>query len=352
MRAFLENVILQLENPLLRVAVILIGAIVIAVVARTVVFGIIRRMTRRTSTVVDDDLIGALRNPIAVSFILGGLLWALRSLSMPATLAFIVGALINSLVILIWVRTALRVGTIFLQAMSRNQARLAWIQPRTLPLLQIVWQVIIIGGCFYFIFVAWNINPASWIASAGVVGIAVGFAAKDTLANLFSGIFIVADAPYKIGDFVVIDGTLRGQITDIGVRSSRILTRDDIEVTVPNAVIANGKIINETGGPHQKMRVRVAVAVAYGSDIDRVREVLLSCTAGVAHISPQPEPRVRFRDFGASGLDFELLAWIEEPVYRGLVLDELNCRVYKALNAASIEIPYAKQDVYVKELPR
>jgi len=110
--------------------------------------------------------------------------------------------------------------------------------------------------------------------------------------------------------------------------------------------------VNETGGPYQKMRVRVNVSVAYGSDVERVREILLSCTEGVEHVVADPVPRVRFRSFGASGLDFELLAWIERPVHRGRVLDRLNTRVYDAFNAHGIEIPYAKQDVYVKELPK
>ncbi len=70
------------------------------------------------------------------------------------------------------------------------------------------------------------------------------------------------------------------------------------------------------------------------------------------HVVGEPAPRVRFRSFGASGLDFELLAWIEQPLYRGRVLDELNRRVYKAFQIAGIEIPYSKHDVYVKELPR
>jgi small-conductance mechanosensitive channel len=135
------------------------------------------------------------------------------------------------------------------------------------------------------------------------------------------------------------------------MRSTLLLTLDDIEITVPNAVIANSQIINQTGGPHQKMRVRVKVEAAYGSDVDQVENVLLGCAEGVEHVTGEPKPRVRFRSFGASGLVFELLAWIEEPVYRGRVLHALNGKVYKAFAAGGIEIPYAKQDVYVKEMP-
>ncbi len=178
---------------------------------------------------------------------------------------------------------------------------------------------------------------------------AIGFAAKDTLANLFGGIFILADAPYKVGDFVVLGSGERGEVTQIGLRSTRLLTRDDVEVTVPNAVIANAKIVNESGGPWVKERVRVKVGVAYGSDIDQVREVLMAVAAENPHVEQDPEPRVRFRAFGDSGLDFELLAWVREPVLRGRVLDALNTEVYKRFAAAGIEIPYPKRDVYLHE---
>jgi MscS family membrane protein len=92
--------------------------------------------------------------------------------------------------------------------------------------------------------------------------------------------------------------------------------------------------------------------VAYGTEVDRVREILLSCVKGAEHLCDNPAPRVRFREFGDSGLLFELLAWVDEPLYRGRVVDDLNTKVYKAFNEACIEIPYAKQDLYIKEMPK
>jgi small-conductance mechanosensitive channel len=192
----------------------------------------------------------------------------------------------------------------------------------------------------------------AWLASAGIAGIAIGFAAKDTLANLFSGVFILADGPYKIGDYVVLESGERGKITQIGIRSTRLLTRDDVEVTIPNAIMGNTRVVNESGGPHEKYRIRVQVAVAYGSDIDQVREVLMGIAASSEAICRDPEPRVRFRTFGASGLDFELLCWVENPELRGRVLDALNSAVYKRFMAEGIEIPYSKHDIYIKEMPQ
>ena len=189
------------------------------------------------------------------------------------------------------------------------------------------------------------------LASAGIVGIAVGFAAKDTLANLFSGVFIMADAPYKVGDYVVLDSGERGKITHIGIRSTRMLTRDDVEITIPNSVMGNTKIINESGGPYEKSRCRIPVGVSYDSDIDLVRSVLMDVANSTDTICREPEPRVRFRRFSGSSLDFELLVWIENPEIKGRIIDVLNTAVFKQFKANNIEIPYSKHDLYIKEMP-
>jgi small-conductance mechanosensitive channel len=335
----------------LRQAVIVIGSLLLALLVSLVFARLVRVFTRRTETDVDDRVVAALRGPTVWTIILVGLRLAFAEFAAPPTFQVIVRGVVLTVIALMWAVALMRVGHVFLEVVSAQVDKLKWIEPRTLPLFDMVLKVAVVGGFLYFACIAWSVPLTSWLASAGVVGIAVGFAAKDTLSNLFSGIFIVADTPYKIGDYVVLDNRIRGEVLEIGMRSTRLLTRDDIEVTVPNAVIGNAQIINETGGPHEKMRVRVKVEAAYGSDIDQVEEVLLGCVSGVDNICRRPEPRVRFREFGASGLAFELLAWIDEPVFRGRVLHELHGRVYKAFNAAGIEIPYAKQDVYVKEMP-
>ncbi|MFH1844936.1 MAG: mechanosensitive ion channel family protein [bacterium] len=352
---WLTNMYAELSGTVVtRIAVILGIAVLAAAVARLIVFRLLISLAQKTRTGMDDRILLALCSPVVYSCFLVGITLAFNSLdadTLDPTLVFVATGLMKTIAVFIWASAALNIGSIFLGAMSRNHEKLAWIQPKTLPVLRITWKVLVIGALCYFILVAWKINVTSWVASAGVLGIAVGFAAKDTLANLFAGVFILADAPYRIGDFVVLDNGVRGQVTDIGVRSSRLLTRDDIEVTVPNAVIANGDIINETGGRFEKMRVRLSVLVAYGCDLDRVREILLECADGVRHICPDPDPRVRVREFADSGIRCELLAWIDEPVFRGRVLDAMHVKVYKALREEGIEIPYLKRDIYIKEMP-
>ncbi len=228
------------------------------------------------------------------------------------------------------------------------------IQYKTLPLFNNISAILIYSLAIYLLFLAWGIDMTAWLASVGVIGIAVGFAAKDTLANLFSGLFIMADAPYKIGDYVVLDDSLqsRGKVTHIGIRSTRLLTRDDVEITVPNSIMGNSQITNQSGGPHEKFRCRVQISVAYGSDTEQVEKLLLEEAAAESLVCLYPEPRVRFRRFGGSGLEYELLFWITRPEFRGNALHQLNTKIYNAFMREGIEIPYSKQDVYIKSLPQ
>ena len=148
----------------------------------------------------------------------------------------------------------------------------------------------------------------------------------------------------------MLDSGHRGRVLHIGIRSTRILTRDDIEITIPNSIIGNGAIINETSGTPQ-YRLRVPVGVAYGSDVDQVRAVLLDVATEAPAVIESPEARVRFRSFGESALDFELLVWIREPELRGRTLDALNMAVYKRFEREGIEIAFPQRDLHLRSLP-
>ena len=337
-------------NPYVRAGAIVLCSLVAMVIVDFVVTRFCRVLARRTTTTMDDSFIEIGHHPVRTTVLLLGIGLALRQIELaPRFEEFVMSALLT-IGILVWTGFAMRFVTLLLLHLS-NIEQVNVVETRTRPLFDNMAKIVIISAAIYFIFVSWNINVSAWLASAGIIGIAVGFAAKDTLANLFSGIFILADAPYKIGDYVNLDSGDRGQVTHVGLRSTRLLTRDDVEITVPNSVIANAKIINESGGRHQKERVRVKVGVAYGTDIDRLRDVLMQIGTSHPQTCDDPEPRVRFRQFGESSLDFELLCWIEEPVLRGRVLDALNTEVYKALAREGIEIPYPKRDVYIKQMP-
>jgi len=313
--------------PGVRVGTILVATLIGAKLAELILRRTLVAFARRTTSTVDDIVVDAIRRPVFLSLVLFGVSLALREVGLAPHTYAMLASVLQTAAVLIWTSAAYRIAIALLEAWSRRAATTSIVQPRTLPVFEMLVKVSVVGAAVYFLFMAWQVDLTAWLASAGIIGIAVGFAAKDTLANLFSGVFIVADAPYKLGDFIVLDGELRGQVTKIGLRSTRVLTQDDVEITVE-------------------------VDAAYGSDIDRVREVLLACADGVSHVAHDPVPEVRLWELGASGLRFQLLVWLERPAERGRVIDRLNCAIYKQFKAAGIEIPYSKHDVYVKELPR
>ncbi len=340
------------DNAYLRTLLLVVGALVAAKAAEFVITRVVGRWTRFTKTDFDDRLIALLHRPVFVSILLVGLWLAVRDLPIGAGfLTFILRAF-KTIAILVWLGFALRATSLVLEFLAAAERKLPLIEARTVSLINNTTKLVFFGGALYALFLSWGIDVGALLLSAGVVGLALGLAAKDTLAHLFSGLFILVDAPYKVGDFINLDSGERGQVTHIGLRSTRLLTRDDIEVTIPNGVIANAKVVNETGGPHELERLRVKVGVAYGSDVDQVREILLAVADQHPQVCKEPEARVRFRAFGDSALQFELLVWVSEPVLRGRVLDALNTAVYKRFAAEGVEIPYPKRDVYVRRLPQ
>jgi len=339
------------DHPWLKALAIVLVFLVLAWIFDRFISASLKNLTARTRFKFDDEIIDHLHSPIHFSVILIGVALAVKLVAIGEPYDFIIFSSLQTIAYIVWTVFLIRVVRSVLRVVAVNDRHVAILHPQTLPLFENIALIIIVVLAVYVIFSAWNVDMTAWLASAGIVGIAVGFAAKDTLANLFSGVFIMADAPYKIGDFVVLDSGERGEITHIGIRSTRLRTRDDIEITVPNSVMGNTKIINESGGPAEKFRIRVAVGVAYGSDIDKVREILMDIALGDEAVCEDPEPRIRFRTFGASSLDFELLCWIEQPVLRGRVLDALNCQVYKRFIEEKIEIPYSKHDLYIKQMP-
>jgi small-conductance mechanosensitive channel len=339
------------QYPLALALAILVVALLLANLVVLIVTRVIGRLARRTRFHWDDQLLAAIHRPLFWTVVLLGVQMALLPLELAQTTGSVIRSITVTLLVIIWSVFLLHFIRIVLRAMSHNAREQSLVRSQTRPLFENLAFITLIALAVYFVFRAWQIDMTAWLASAGIVGIAVGFAAKDTLANLFSGVFILADAPYKIGDYVVLDSGERGKVTHIGIRSTRLLTRDDVEITIPNSIMGNTRIINESGGPHEKYRVRVSVGVAYGSDIDRVKAVLMEIAVAEPQVCDEPKPRVRFIGFGGSSLDLALLCWVENPEVRGKVLDILNTTVYKRFNAEGIEIPYSKQDIYIKEMP-
>ena len=334
-------------HPYIQALLVLGAAFFAALIVLPFVAGTIKYLTRKTETDVDDKLIAALNTPVFYIALLIGAVVALPLLGLPSGVFVVVQGITKTLFVLTIAQIILRVVRVLLDGAS-NSERFEIVNDQTQPLFKNLSLIIIIAGAMYAMFLIWGIDVTAWLASAGIIGIAVGFAAKDTLSNLISGVFILTDKPYSVGDFVVLGSGVTGIVSAVGLRSTRIRTFDDEEVSIPNGTIANDAITNKSTGPDTG-RVKVTIGVAYGSDLKKVETILLNTAKSHGLVLDDPEPVVRFTGFGDSSLDFVLSCRVRDPLDVYATKSELHYDINDKFAEENIEIPFPQRDVKLKK---
>jgi len=334
------------ESKVIGGIIIVVAFAILAWLVDLILDRVLTALVRKSKFHLDDAILAVLHRPIWLSIVLMGAITAVQWISPQPPYPFILTGILKSLLVLIWAfainRVVLRIAEDWIahwRASGRYGTEMIGLGGNIVRL------VVLAGGIFLFL-ALWKINITPLLASAGIAGVAVALAAKETLSNFFGGITVLLDQPYRVGDYIILDSGERGEVVEIGLRSTRIVTRDDVQVSIPNSIITNTKVINESA-PEPRFRVRIKVGVAYGTDVDQVEDILLNVARNNPHVSPQPEPRVRFRVFGDSSLDFELLCWAHRPHDKGRIIHELNREIYKSFGQAGIVIPFPQRDVHV-----
>ena len=319
-----------------------------AFLAEVVVLRAARRLVARTETGFDNVLVGELRLPVVVTVGLAGVYLLTQvstvvesSILTPAQLDTFFGQPSLTVIVLAWAWALNRVVNRGVEAVRERGSRFDFA-----PVFSNVWTIVVAVGALAAVLTLWEVDVSPLLGAAGVAGIAVGFAAKDTVANFFGGIALYFDDTYKLGDYVVLDSGEAGTVVKVGVRSTTLLTRDEVLVTVPNSVLNAARITNESA-PQRRKRIRVPVGVAYGTDIDAFEARVVDLAEGEPLVLDSPKPRMRLRRFGDSALEYELLCWVGSPTRAAKATHRLNRAVYAALTADDIEIPYPRRDVDV-----
>ncbi len=334
--------IMPTASPWLNAAFVLALSAVAAVMTDIFVTRVLLRLVKSTASDFDNRLVDLIHRPVFISVLLFGSFSALGLLDSPR----IFDLLLLTLLVVIWALTALRVSALAFEYLPRLIPGDGNIGQGFAPLLKNITVVVFFALGVMGVLTVWDVNITPLLASAGLAGAAVAFAAKDTISNFLGGISILVDRPYTVGHYIVLDSGERGEVVDIGLRSTRIKTRDDVLITVPNSLMANSKIINESA-PVKRFRVRIPVGVAYGSDLQKVEDILLGTAAANPGVEKHPAPRVRFRTFADSSLNFELLCWAADPEMRGRIIHELNTAIYEQFEAGGVKIPFPQRDVHL-----
>ncbi len=212
---------------------------------------------------------------------------------------------------------------------------------------QVVSNIVLVVGIFFVLENA-GIHLAALAVFAGAVGVGVGFGLQNIASNFISGLVILAERPIAIGDRVEVAG-IAGQVEHIRARSTVIRTNDNIMMIVPNSKFIDSPVTNWTYGD-RRVRFRIPVGVAYGSDINKVRDALLA----VAHENPdtleEPAPSVFLEQFGDSSIDFKLIVWSSEMSDRpNRYRSNLNFAIAEKFHEVGIEFPFPQRDVHIRD---
>jgi potassium-dependent mechanosensitive channel len=211
---------------------------------------------------------------------------------------------------------------------------------------QIVSNLVLVIGIF-IVLENTGIHLGALTVFAGAVGVGVGFGLQNIASNFISGLVILAERPITIGDRVEVSGIV-GQVQQIRARSTVILTNDNIAMIVPNTKFIDSPVTNWTYGD-PRVRFRVPIGVAYGSDVKKVSEALIAAGRSNPHVLEHPAPSVFLKEFGDSSINFELVVWSSEMSHRpSRFKSDLNFAIEEKLREAGIEIPFPQRDLHIR----
>jgi small-conductance mechanosensitive channel len=196
---------------------------------------------------------------------------------------------------------------------------------------------------------ALGINLAALAVFGGALGIGLGIGLQDIAKNFVSGLIILIERPVQVGDRIEL-GDVTGDVIEVRARATVVRTNDDVHLIVPNSRFVSDTVMNRSFG-QRRVRYRIPVSVAYGTDPRSVEKALLEAAASSPSVMKEPPPVVWFREFGESSLNFDLLCWTASMLSRpGAFRSELNFLVHDALKKRGIEVPFPQRDLHIKSV--
>jgi len=348
-----ETVGSVIQNPYAATLLIVLVSVVAGVVMNFVVIRYLRSRTDRTETDYDSIVVDNLHIPLVITASLVGfaVLASIPSVTEETFLtqeqiSTFVGKPVISVIIVVWAFYLNRVVNrivekIDIEGKASDDRGRAY---EFAPVFSNIWTFTVIAATGGSLLVLWDYDVSPLLGAAGIAGIALGIAAKETVGNFLGGLALYIDDTYTVGDYLELDSGEAGTVVSVGVRSTTLRTRDNIQVTVPNSILNEEHVVNRSE-PREKTRLKIDVGVAYGTDIDRMEDLLVEIAEEEPVVLPSPEPKPRFESFGDSSLNYTLLCWVGSPEQSRNARHKLNREIYKRFREVGIEIPYNTHDV-------
>jgi MscS family membrane protein len=329
----------------------LIIVIIAAVSAKLVAFLIEKYLVSfaaRTKSKIDDIIIGTIKNPIYIIFLLLGVYFSLNYLRFPWIGQIKLGITIIGVVLGTWV--VYRIIPALMIEYGRYLAKKTEtkIDVTVMPTLNRIIKIILLIVGFLIVLELLKVNITPMIAGLGIAGLAIALAAQETLSNMFSGFYLMIDRPFHLGDRILLESGELCEVREIGFRSTRLYNViEHTLITMPNANLSKMKITN-ISAPDVKLRVPIPIGVAYGSDLRKVERILLEIARESPNVLSETSPQVIFQEFGDFSLNLTLYVWINDVKKKFDVLHFINTRIKERFEEEKIEIPFPIRTLYIK----
>ncbi len=313
---------------------------------------VVERLTRKTETELDDVLLKFTRRPVLILIFIYGFINSIFKLGLSIKIQATIYQVYLVATIAIGMLVTYRIfDGIVMEYGAEKAAGLETYENVLQPVLDKIGAIIIVIGGSLLILKVLGIQITGLLAGAGVAGLVIAFAAQDTLSNFFSGMHLLLDRPFKIGDVILLESGEYCRIRDVGMRSTKMYDIFEHEsIVLPNNSVANQKIIN-LSEPDTKMKVKVEVGVAYGSDVDQVKKILRDVIDDHPDIMTKGNhaPTVRFKEFADSSLNFSVRFWIDHYMKQWEVASDIRKRIDDRFKDAEITIPFPQRTVWLEE---
>jgi small-conductance mechanosensitive channel len=309
-----------------------------------------KRLARLTETDLDDRILQRIIPHVSRLLTMLGVYLAFRSLPLHERLVQLFSGVLFVVLVIIFFNLLFHALDELLQwyLNGRQADSKELISRNMIPIAEKLAMLFLMGTALIIVLKHFNYDIFSVVTALGIGSLAIGLAAKDTLANMISGFTLMLDQPFRIGDRIQLSGGQVGDVTDIGLRSTKIRTLDNQLLIIPNSDLCNTMLINQAF-PDARVKGRINIGVAYGSDVDRIKELLVTTALESEDVLRDPAPEAYFVSFGDSALNMALFFWVEEYSQLFAVTDRINSMILRRFTEGGIEIPFPIRTVIMEK---
>ena len=308
------------------------------------------RLAAATRSGLDDRLLQRVIPHVSRLLTLLGVYLALRSLPLHEKIVVVLSGALYIFLVLVFFNLVYHALDELMQwyIAGRRERSDALISRQMLPVAEKLALLFLMGMALIVILKHFNYDIFSIVTALGIGSLAIGMAAKDTLAHMISGFTLMLDRPFRIGDRIKLAGGQTGDVQDIGLRSTKIMTLDSQLLVIPNSDLCNTMLINQAA-PDVRAKGRVNIGVAYDSDVELVKRALVDAALEVEEVLRDPAPEAFLVTFGDSSLSMSLFFWVDSYALLFTTTDKVNTLILRRFAERNIHIPYPTRAVIMEK---